>query len=77
MLKTTMEALKYAVTGSLPSGDNSDEAFIHDLKGVGSANDVKAAVKLPFPIRAGKNMVVVESHRFPSENKKTSPPEHD
>ena len=57
---TIIESLKYAVTGSLPPGNKSGQAFVHDPKSVGSTV-VKAAVKLRFTNRAGKSMVVVRS----------------
>ena len=57
---TVIEALKYAVTGSLPPGNKSGQAFVHDPKSVGTSV-VKAAVKLRFTNRTGKTMVVVRS----------------
>lgn len=57
---TIIEALKYAVTGSLPPGNKSGQAFCHDPKSCGNSV-VKAAVKLRFTNRAGKSMVVVRS----------------
>ena len=57
---TIIEALKYAVTGSLPPGNKSGQAFVHDPKSAGLTN-VKAQVKLKFTNRAGKSMVVVRS----------------
>lgn len=57
---TIIEALKFAVTGSLPPGNKSGQAFCHDPKSCGHAN-VKASVKVRFTSRAGKSMVVVRS----------------
>ena len=57
---TIIEALRYAVTGALPPGNKSGQAFVHDPKSVGSSS-VKAQVKLKFNNRAGKSMVVVRS----------------
>lgn len=57
---TIIEALKYAVTGSLPPGNKSGQAFVHDPKHHGTPV-VKAQVKLRFTNRAGKSMVVVRS----------------
>ena len=57
---TIIEALKYAITGSLPPGNKSGQAFVHDPKNINSTQ-VKAAVKLRFCNRAGKSMVVVRS----------------
>jgi len=57
---TIIEALKYAVTGSLPPGNNSGHSFVHDPKSMGQTQ-VKAAVKLRFTNRAGKSMVVIRS----------------
>jgi len=57
---TIIEALKYAVTGALPPGNKSGQAFVHDPKSIGSSV-VKAAVKLRFNNRAGKSMVVIRS----------------
>lgn len=55
---TIIEALKYAVTGGLPTGKG--HAFVHDPKSTGSSV-VKAMIKLRFNNRAGKSMVVVRS----------------
>mmetsp|Transcript_6676 Transcript_6676/g.9616 ORF Transcript_6676/g.9616 Transcript_6676/m.9616 type:complete len:1419 (+) Transcript_6676:37-4293(+) len=57
---TIIEALKYAITGSLPPGVKSGQAFVHDPKSVGSTT-VKAAIKLRFTNRAGNTMVVIRS----------------
>ena len=57
---TIIEALKYAVTGSLPPGNKSGQAFVHDPKSAGSST-VKAQVKLKFKNRAGKTMIVCRS----------------
>lgn len=57
---TIIEALKYVITGALPPGNKSGQAFVHDPKGIGSSQ-VKAAIKLRFQNRAGKSMVVVRS----------------
>eukprot|EP00978_Attheya_sp_CCMP212_P043619 scaffold287603_cov71-Attheya_sp.AAC.1 len=57
---TVIESLKYAVTGSLPPGNKSGQAFVHDPKSVGQTS-VKANIKLRFTNRAGNSMVVVRS----------------
>lgn len=57
---TIIEALKFAVTGSLPPGNKSGQAFVHDPKHMRSTT-VKGQVKLRFTNRAGKTMVVVRS----------------
>ena len=57
---TIIEALKYAVCGSLPPGVRSGQAFVHDPKSVGQSS-VKANIKLRFANRAGKSMVVIRS----------------
>ena len=57
---TIIEALKYAVTGSLPPGVKSGQAFVHDPKSICSST-VKASVKLSFKNRAGNKMVVARS----------------
>lgn len=57
---TIIEAIKFAVCGSLPPGNKSGQAFVHDPRSIGSAT-VKANVKLRFKNRAGSMMVVVRS----------------
>jgi DNA repair protein RAD50 len=57
---TIIESLKYAVTGSLPPGNQSGQAFVHDPKSMNQAS-VKANIKLRFTNRAGNPMVVVRS----------------
>lgn len=57
---TIIESLKYAVTGSLPPGKNSGQAFVHDPRSVGQTS-VKANIKLRFNNRAGNSMVVIRS----------------
>mmetsp|Transcript_16487 Transcript_16487/g.39219 ORF Transcript_16487/g.39219 Transcript_16487/m.39219 type:complete len:1428 (+) Transcript_16487:133-4416(+) len=57
---TIIESLKYAVTGSLPPGNKSGQAFVHDPKSMNQAS-VKANIKLRFTNRAGNPMVVVRS----------------
>ncbi len=58
---TIIEALKYAVTGTLPPGGaKAGQSFVHDPKSVGSSV-VKAAVKLRFTNRAGKRMLLMRS----------------
>jgi DNA repair protein RAD50 len=57
---TIIESLKYAVTGSLPPGNKSGQAFVHDPKSIGQSS-VKANIKLRFTNRAGQQMVVVRS----------------
>mmetsp|Transcript_5721 Transcript_5721/g.7155 ORF Transcript_5721/g.7155 Transcript_5721/m.7155 type:complete len:1412 (-) Transcript_5721:70-4305(-) len=57
---TIIESLKYAITGSLPPGNKSGQAFIHDPKSVGQSV-VKGCIKLRFQNRAGGSMVVVRS----------------
>lgn len=57
---TIIEALRYAVAGTLPPGTRSGQAFVHDPKSAGQSN-VKANIKLRFSNRAGNSMVVVRS----------------
>ena len=57
---TIIEALKYSVTGSLPPGNKSGQAFVHDPKGIGRPT-CKANIKLRFTNKAGSPMVVVRS----------------
>lgn len=57
---TIIEALKYAVTGTLPPGSSKGQAFVHDPRSVGQSV-VKANVKLRFTNRAGTSMVVTRS----------------
>merc|ERR1712079_381701 len=57
---TIIESLKYAMTGSLPPGNKSGQAFVHDPKSCGQSN-VKACIKLRFSNRAGNSMVVIRS----------------
>jgi len=66
---TIIESLKYAVTGSLPPGNKSGQAFVHDPKSIGQTS-VKASIKLRFTNRAGNPMVVVRSMEV--TQKKTS-----
>ena len=66
---TIIESLKYAVTGSLPPGNKSGQAFVHDPKSMNQAS-VKANIKLRFTNRAGNPMVVVRSMEV--TQKKTS-----
>ena len=54
---TIIETLKYAMTGSLPPGNKSGQAFVNDPKSCGQSN-VKACIKLRFTNRAGHSMVV-------------------
>ena len=42
-----IEALKYAITGALPPGNKSGQAFVHDPRTIGQ-HQVKASVKLRF-----------------------------
>ena len=54
---TIIEALKYAVTGALPPGNKSGQAFVHDPKHNGTPI-VKAQVKLRFTNRAGTSSIL-------------------
>ncbi len=58
--KAIIEALKYAITGAMPPGVKSGQAFVHDPKSAGQSN-VKASIKLRFTNRGGNKMVVVRS----------------
>ena len=57
---TIIEALKYAITGSMPPGVKNGQAFVHDPKSAGQSS-VKASIKLRFTNRVGNSMVVVRS----------------
>ena len=58
---TIIEALKYAITGSLPPGGaKAGQNFVHDPRAIGSSL-VKAQVKLRFTSRSSQTMVVVRS----------------
>lgn len=57
---TIIEALKYAVTGSLPPGNKSGQSFVHDPKSIGQSV-VKASIKLRFNNRGHQSMVVIRS----------------
>jgi DNA repair protein RAD50 len=57
---TIIESLKFAVCGSMPPGNKSGQAFVHDPRSIGSSI-VKANIKLRFTNRGGKTMVVVRS----------------
>jgi len=65
---TIIESLKYAVTGSLPPGNKSGQAFVNDPRACGRSS-VKASVKLRFANRAGKTMVAIRSMEV-TQNKK-------
>jgi len=66
---TIIESLKYAVTGSLPPGNKSGQAFVNDPRSCGRSN-VKASIKLRFANRAGKTMVCIRSVEV-TQTKKT------
>ena len=66
---TIIEALKFAVTGSLPPGNNSGQAFVHDPRSIGHTK-VKANVKLRFTNRSGNDMVVIRSMEVTQAPKK-------
>lgn len=60
---TIIEALKYALSGSMPPGGTSRSAgqvFVHDPRVI-DATTVKAVVKLRFTNKAGKSQVVIRS----------------
>lgn len=57
---TIIESLRYAVTGALPPGAKSGQAFVHDPRSIGQGK-VKGNVKLRFTSRSGEAMVVVRS----------------
>ena len=58
---TIIEALKYAITGTLPpGGSKAGQNFVHDPRAIGSSL-VKAQVKLRFTSRSSQSMVVVRS----------------
>jgi DNA repair protein RAD50 len=59
-LLAIIEALKYAITGAMPPGVKSGQAFVHDPKSAGQSN-IKASIKLRFTNRGGTSMVVVRS----------------
>jgi DNA repair protein RAD50 len=68
--KTTLiESLKFAVSGSLPPGNKSGQAFVHDPRSIGSPV-VKANIKLRFTNKAGVTMVAVRSMEV--QQKKTT-----
>ena len=57
---TIIESLKYVVTGSMPPGVKSGQAFIHDPRSCNQSS-VKGMVKLRFNNKGGKGMVVIRS----------------
>ena len=57
---TSIESLKYAVTGSLPPGIKSGQSFVHDPRSIGQSS-VKASIKLRFTNTEGSSMVVARS----------------
>ena len=65
---TIIEALKFAVSGSLPPGKNAGQSFVNDPRMSGTPK-VKAQIKLRFTNRAGASMVSVRSMEL--EKKKT------
>lgn len=66
---TIIESLKFAVSGSMPPGNKSGQAFVHDPRSLGQSS-VKANIKLRFTGRAGNSMVVVRSMEV--QQKKTT-----
>jgi DNA repair protein RAD50 len=66
---TIIESLKFAVSGSMPPGNKSGQAFVHDPRSIGSSV-VKANIKLRFTSRNEKTMVVVRSMEV--QQKKTT-----
>lgn len=66
---TIIESLKFAVCGSMPPGNKSGQAFVHDPRSIGTSI-VKASVKLRFANQAGHTMVVVRSMEV--QQKKTT-----
>eukprot|EP00934_Nitzschia_sp_Nitz4_P008970 Nitzschia sp. Nitz4//scaffold260_size33533//17430//22260//NITZ4_007879-RA/size33533-augustus-gene-0.12-mRNA-1//1//CDS//3329544683//8960//frame0 len=66
---TIIESLNFAVSGALPPGNKSGQAFVHDPRSIGQSS-VKANIKLRFTGRAGNSMVVVRSMEV--QQKKTT-----